>query len=69
MESSDKEMSLPDAAYLYLTEHRYPEPCSDDRKRAIRKKARMFTIKQGVLFYKKKKKEGVSSYFTISKRF
>ena len=50
----DIDMSLPDAAYLYLTEQRYPEGCSDDRKRAIRKKAGMFTIKEGVMFLKKK---------------
>ena len=53
-------MDLPDAAYLYLTEHSYPKDCSEVRKRAIRKKAEMFTVRNGVMFFKKKKKRGVT---------
>ncbi len=53
------EVDLDDAAYLYLKEKRYPEGCSVTRKRAIRKKADRFIIRDGVMFFKKMKKRGV----------
>ena len=50
-----EDIDLVDDAFLYLTESRYTEECSDLRKRAIRKKAGMFVIRNGVMFFKKKK--------------
>ena len=43
-------------AYLYLTKHRYPPGCENSRKRSIRKKAGKFVVRDGVMFFKKKKK-------------
>ena len=37
-------MDLVDAAYMYILEQKYPEGCTDTRKRSIRKKAKMFVI-------------------------
>ena len=56
---SDNEVDLVDAVYLYLTEGIYPNKCSSFRKRSIRKKSKKFIIKDGVLFFKKKKKNKV----------
>lgn len=57
------EVDLVEGAFLYLTESKYPVKCTDIRKRAIRKKAKMFVIRDGVMYFKKKKKGqvGVSS--------
>ena len=52
-------MDLVDAAYMYILEQKYPEGCTDTRKRSIRKKAKMFVIRDGVLYFKKKKKRMV----------
>ena len=49
---------------LYITEQCYPPDCSQDKKRAIRKKAAMFNVRKGVLFIKKKKKSGVRPDFS-----
>ena len=51
-----EDIDLVDSAFLYLTQFQYPNGCSDARKRAIRKKAGMFIIRDGVMFFKKKKK-------------
>ena len=51
-----EDIDLVDSAFLYLTQFQYPNGCSDARKRAIRKKAWMFIIRDGVMFFKKKKK-------------
>ena len=48
-----EEVNLVDAAYLYITESKYPRGCKESRKRAIRKKAHMFVDK-------------VSSIYTLS---
>ena len=45
-------------AYMYLTQQRYPLGCADSRKRSIRKKAAKFVVRDGELFFKKKKKNG-----------
>ena len=37
-------VDLVDAAFLYLSESRYPNGCSDTCKRVIKKKAGMFVI-------------------------
>ena len=50
---------LVDAAYEYLVSSdvcRYPKGCSEIRKRAIRKKAKMFIVRDGVMLFKKKKR-------------
>ena len=54
-----EDVDLVDGAFLYLTESRYPKGCSDAQKRAIRKKAGMFVIHDGVMFFNKKKKDKV----------
>ena len=54
-----EDVDLVDGAFLYSTQSRYPKRCSDARKRAIRKKAEMFVIRDGVMFFKKKKKDKV----------
>ena len=41
---------------IYLTEHRYPSGCVDLQKRSIRKKAGKFVVRDGELFFKKKRK-------------
>ena len=43
-------------AYIYLTQHRYPQDCAYARKRSIRKKAGKFVVHDGELFFKKKRK-------------
>lgn len=67
MNSEDDDQTAPesadliDAVYLYLTESRYAEPeCSAQRKRAIRKKAKKFVVRDGVMSFLKKKKGKVS---------
>ena len=57
-EESNSEVDLVDAAFQYITESRYPRECTEARKRAIRKKASMFVVRDGVMFFKKKKKKG-----------
>ena len=66
MEVSDQSVSdggevegggdLVQEAYIYLTERRYPHGCADFRKRSIRKKAGKFVVRDGELFFKKKRK-------------
>ena len=52
----EEQGDLLDEAYLYITEGRYPDGCGADRKRAIRRKAKKFTVNSnGELFYKNKK--------------
>ena len=55
--------TLIEAVFLYITEGEYPNGCSGIRKRVIRKKASMFCVREGEMFYKKKKKRGVSFSF------
>ena len=46
-----------DAVFLYLTETRYPSGSSDIMKRAIRRKAAVCVVRDGVLYVQKKKKD------------
>ena len=46
-----------DAVFLYLTEARYPSGSSDILKRAIRRKAAVCVVRDGVLYVQKKKKD------------
>lgn len=43
---------LIEEVYLYITANQYPEEASESRKRAIRKKAKKFIVKDGELYYK-----------------
>ena len=52
-------MELVELAYRYLTDKTYPNGTSENRKRAIRNKAKKFVTNDGELFYKKKQKEKV----------
>ena len=54
------ELDLTDAAFHYITESKYPGECTEAKKKAIRKKAAMFAVRDGVMFFKKKKKGRVS---------
>ena len=59
--SGDEEIDdLVELAYQYVTNHSYPEGCSDGRKRTIRWKAKKFEAVGGELFYKHKIKGRVS---------
>ena len=53
---AEKEIELVEEAYVYLTSKKYPNGCSDNRKRIIRKKSQKFLIENGELFYKQKQK-------------
>ena len=46
-----------DAIFLYLTEARYHSESSDILKRAIRRKAAVCVVRDGVLYVEKKKKD------------
>ena len=58
------EEALDDVAYEYLTTEggeRYPDGCSESRKRCIRKKAKSFVVEDGEMTFphlKKVKKRG-----------
>ena len=54
------EEALDNAAYEYLTAEggeRYPDGCSESRKRCIRKKAKSFVVEDGEMYYLKKVKK------------
>ena len=55
-ESNDYAEKEIEEAYVYLTSKKYPNGCSDNRKRIIRKKSQKFLIENGELFYKQKQK-------------
>ena len=44
---------LLEKAYVYLTEGRYPDSCTGNDKRTIRRKAAKFAMRDGELLYKK----------------
>lgn len=50
----DAETELLQNAFVYLTDKTYPETCSKNEKRCIRKKVQTLVVKEGVLYYKKK---------------
>ena len=45
-----------EAVFQYLSEKKYPSGSDDTFKRIIRKKAAMFVIREGVIYFKKKKR-------------
>ena len=64
-ESADeRDVDLVEQAYRYLTDKTYPNGATENRKRAIRNKAKRFIIKDGELFYKKKQKEKVKHLYS-----
>ncbi|KAL5486856.1 hypothetical protein EMCRGX_G019392 [Ephydatia muelleri] len=54
-----------DAVVLYLTEARYPSESSDILKRAIRRKAAVCVVRDGVLYVQKKKKDNSVNIFEL----
>ena len=48
-------LDLVDEVFVYLTESRYVDGYSAVRKRAIRKKAKMCAVRDGVMYFSKKK--------------
>ena len=54
MEPRQEDDLVEDAA-VYLVERKYPEGCSANRKRQIRKRAEKFVLNNGELYYQTKK--------------
>ena len=50
------EEDLVEDVYIYVTEQRYRDGATENRKRAIRNKAKKFEVRNGELFYKKVKR-------------
>jgi len=55
-ESQEKDVELVDAALPDIFWGEYAKGCSETRKRTIRKNAKMFMIKDGVMHFKKRRK-------------
>ena len=56
---SEKHEDLIEQACLYLTEKAYPEGCTLNRKRQIRKKAENFKMVKGEPYYAPKNKQNI----------
>ena len=56
-QSGEQEDDLIDKACAYLLESRYPEGCSSNAKRIIRRKAATLVVRGGEVFYKKARKD------------
>ena len=54
-EQGQTEIDLVQQAYVYVTDKTYPEGCSENLKRVIRRKAKKFAVRDGELYYYKKK--------------
>ena len=50
--AEERDVDLVEEAYRYLTDKTYPNVMTENRKRAIRNKAKKFVIKDGELFYR-----------------
>ena len=50
----DDELALIDKAFEYLTRKTYPQGCSKNDKRVIRRKAEKLEERNGEMFYKKR---------------
>ena len=50
--AEERDVDLVEEAYRYLTDKTYPNVTTENRKRAIRNKAKKFIIKDGELFYR-----------------
>ena len=65
-ESLDDELLVKDA-YNYITRKIYPDGCSANRKRVIRKKALKFSVSEnGELLYRHKQKGKVYTLYSLS---
>ena len=52
-----EEEDIIDKACVYLLEHRYPDGCSGNAKRIIRRKAETLAMRDGEVFYLKARKD------------
>ena len=50
--ATTESVKLIENAYMYKVEGRYPEDCTDNQKRVIRRKASQFEVFDGELVYK-----------------
>ena len=55
-----EENDLVEDVYVYMTEGKYPVDCAANRKRVIRRKSEKFRVRNGELFYIKKKSRKVN---------
>ena len=51
LEFAEREVQLVEKAYTYIITKKYPNDCSGNRKRIIRKKAQKFQVDGGELLY------------------
>ncbi len=58
-ESIQEDTDIIEDMYHYLITSKYPVPCSENRKRSIRRKAKQFVVEDGILFYIKKSHDKV----------
>ena len=65
MNEEVEKVNLVDTAYLYIMKSKYPRGCKESRKRAIKKKAHMSVVRDGVMYFTKKKKDKVLSIYTL----
>lgn len=59
-ESKDDDADLVEEAATYLADKTYPDHCSANRKRQIRKRAEKFMLKDGELYYRNDRKGQVT---------
>ena len=65
-QTEERTEQLIEQAYTYLKEKAYSDGCSDTRKRVIRKKAAIFEVKDGELYYIQVIHKGRGNWLTIS---
>ena len=59
--SEEEQLDLIEETLVYISEKKYPDSCSNNRKRQIRKKAEKFVVNDGELYYKNGKTGNVST--------
>ena len=63
IKEDSSELDLVDAAFQHKTESKYPVKCRETRKRAIRKKAGIFIVRDSVMFlFQIEKEKGSYKY-------
>ena len=69
MWQDDEDFDLVQKACTFLSERRYPDGCSKNEKRIIRRKALKFVVRDGDLLYKKvvqgSKGKKVQQHFSV----
>ena len=50
VEGSSSDDKIIEQVFIYRTKNRYPDSANESKKRAIRKKAKKFVMKDGELF-------------------